>query len=159
MRPWHREVLAAVVPPAEMPLEPNVQDDERITAPHLLKPELRRTVLAVAPGDRYHGEVVTADDRLQRHLDREVEVIREQRLDLIDDVAPIGFERVSRVVIAVLEKEADARVHDAVHHKLEAGIVLGPAAVAEPGAESAIVALRQDTGVEHGVFGRIWQVR
>jgi hypothetical protein len=70
-----RGVGAVVVAAAEMVLEEHVQDDEQIAAAHLLQFQLRGAVLAVGPRDRHHVVGVAADDRLQRHLDGQVEVV------------------------------------------------------------------------------------
>ena len=67
----------------------------------------------------HHRVGVPPHDRLQRHLDGQVEVVGEQRLDVVDDLAAVGLEGVRRVVVAVTEEEPDAEVHEAVERQLE----------------------------------------
>ena len=93
----------AVVASGQEPLEPDVQDDERVAAPHLLELELRPSGRAIRPGDREHRELVTARDCLERQLDRQVELIGQEGLRRLDYLAAVRLERVRRVVVAVTE--------------------------------------------------------
>ena len=67
--------LASVVAAAEGFLEPDVEDDEKIAAAHLLDLELGDARFSVGPGDWDDRVVVAASDRLEWHLDGEVEVL------------------------------------------------------------------------------------
>src|SRR5450755_2394256 len=68
-------VLTAIVAAAQVLLEPYVQDDEQIPAPHFLQPELGLAVTPVGPADRDHGVAVAARDGLERQLHGQVEVV------------------------------------------------------------------------------------
>src|SRR5437016_6029840 len=59
---------APIVASREHLLEPDVEDDEEVAAPHLLKEEARGAVLSLAPADRHRLVRVAAHDRLQRQL-------------------------------------------------------------------------------------------
>jgi hypothetical protein len=96
---------------------------------------------------------VAADDRLQRHLDGEVEVLGEERLDRLDHLAPVGLEGVGGVVVAVAEEEADELVGEAVEDVLEARVVVDAGAGHEAGAEGAVPALFQQPVVADEVVG------
>ena len=116
--------VAAVVAAAQVVLEEDVEDDEQVAAAHLLDRELALPRGPVSPRDRDHREAVPADDRLQRDLDREVEVVGEQRLDRLDHLAPVGLEGVRGVVEAVAEEHPDEPVGEPVEHQLHPRVVV-----------------------------------
>gem|GEM_PF-6111620 len=147
-----------VVAAAEVVLEEHVEHDEQVAAAHLLELELRLAGGAVAPGDRHDGVAVAADERLQRDLDREVEVVGQQRLDAVDDLAPVGLECVRRVVVAVAEDQADREVDDPVEQELEARVAVGAGAGHEARAERALVALLEQPPVRDEVARRVREV-
>ena len=97
---------------------------------------------------------MTAHDRLQRQLDCEVEVVREQRLDGLDDVSAVGLERVRRVVVAMAEEGPDEPVGEAVEDELRPRIIDHPRAANESRAERAVIPLLEQAVVRHEV-GRI----
>ena len=96
-----------VVALGEMFLQPDVQHDEQIAAPHLLQLQLRHAFGPVEPADRDGAERVAADDRLERQFHRQVEVIREDRPQAVDDLAPVALERVRRVVERNAEQQRE----------------------------------------------------
>ena len=56
--------LPAIIPTAEILLEPYVEADEEVAAAHLFNLQLRRARAPVTPGNRDRCPRVTADDRL-----------------------------------------------------------------------------------------------
>src|SRR5438874_2533380 len=80
-----------------------VQDDEQISRAHLLDLELGFTGFAVDPVVRDHAVAVTADHRLKRQLDSQIEMVAEQRLDPFDYFSAVHLESIGDVV--VLETE------------------------------------------------------
>src|SRR3954468_23503064 len=118
-----RPVRSAVVATAEVVLEEDVQDDEQVAAAHLGQAQLGLAVGPIGPRDRQDRVGMAANDGLERQLDGQVEVVGEQRLDVLDHFAPVGLERVGRVVVAVPEEHADAGVDDPVDDELEPRVV------------------------------------
>ncbi len=149
---------ALVVPPAQVPLEKDVQDDEGIATAHLVQRELRLALLAIAPGDRDDGIAVASHDRLQRDLDREVEVVREQRLNGLDHLAPIRLERVRRVVVAASKEDPDPPVGHAIEHELDPRVVVDRRAADEARSERAVVAVRDHAEVADEILGIVGAV-
>src|SRR5581483_10732304 len=88
-----RRIGCDVVPSAQVMLEKHVEDDEEVPASHLLEPQLRLAEASIRPRDREDAIRVASHDRLERELDRKVEVIREDRLNRLDHLAAIGLER------------------------------------------------------------------
>src|SRR6516225_2381785 len=89
---------AVIVAPRKTFLEPEVEHDEEVPAAHFLQLQFRNPALPVGPGDRDHGVGVTADDRLERHLHRQIEVRGNQRLHGLDHLAPVALKGVGNVV-------------------------------------------------------------
>src|SRR4051794_39109528 len=75
----------AVIPAAECNHQPDVENYEEVAASHLFHRQLRLAAGPVGPGGGDHLVAVAADDRLQRHLDGEVEVLGEKGMDRLDD--------------------------------------------------------------------------
>src|SRR5215207_2875480 len=107
-----------VVTAREQLLEQAVQDDEHVARAHLADLELRDPFLAIVPAVRDDDVRVAADDRLERHLDGQVEVVREEGLDPRDDAPPIELEGVREVVVRVPEEQLDQRVAEPVQYQL-----------------------------------------
>src|SRR4051794_11064042 len=61
-----------VIPSAQGPLEPYIEDDEEIAATHLFHRQLGNPRGAVGPVGWHDRVGVAADDRLERHLDSKV---------------------------------------------------------------------------------------
>src|SRR5215212_2508112 len=141
----------AVIAAAEMRLEERVEDDEEVAAAHLAQPELRLAPGAVRPGDRHDAVVMAADDRLERHLDREVEVVRQQRLDVVDDLATVRLECIRRVVVAVPEEHADAEVHHAVDDQLQLRVVAHGRTGYETRPKRAVVSALEDLVIDQEI--------
>src|SRR5947209_1220090 len=152
-------VLAPIVAPAQVMLKPDIKNDERIAASHLIQTQLRHPMLTIRPADWYDREAVSADDGFQWHLDGQVEVMREQRLNLVYDVSAVGLESVGRVVVAVLKQDADASVDNTIKNQLQPGVTICATAVAKPGAKGAVVTLLEHPVVKDEVPGRIRHVR
>ena len=57
-------------------------------------------------------------------------MVREERLDVLDHLAPVGLEGVGRVVVAVAEEEPDNQLTIRFMISFEARVVGGPAAAA-----------------------------
>ena len=131
------------IAPAEVLLEPHVEDDEHVSAAHLTHPELRRPDVRLVHEigiTRYSNR----DDRLQRQLDGQVEVVREQRINRLDHLTPVGLEGIRRVVVTVQEDRPDEEVGEAVDEELQPRVVAGPPARHEARAERAVPALLED---------------
>src|SRR5207244_261538 len=127
---------APIVPATKVVFEPHVQHDEEVTASHFIQPQLGFAVSAVGPGDRYDRIVEASHYRLQGKLDSKVEMVGEQRLNLIDDVPPIRLTRVGGVVVAVLKEDADPRIDDPIDDQLHPWVIDRAAALSESSAES-----------------------
>ena len=119
-----------VVTAAEVSLEECVKDDEEVPAPiscidsfEVPTFRLRHVIGTIRE--------LAAHDRLQGKLDREVEVIGEERLHRVDHFAAIRLESVRRVVVAVAEEQADEAVRQPVDDELDAWIVVDGAAAHE----------------------------
>src|SRR4051812_11060236 len=134
-----------VVAAAEVMLQEDVEDDEQITAAHLLQTQLGLAGGAVGPRDRDDGVGVAADHGLQWQLDGQVEVRRQQRPDVVDDLALVGLEGVGGVVVAVAEQQPDAQVDQPVERQLEGRVVVDLRAGHEPRPEGAVKALLQQS--------------
>src|SRR4051812_19182179 len=96
---------ALVISTAEILLQPNVKADKQIAAAHFLDLQFRSAAAPVPPGNRNRRPTVAAHNRLQRNLDREVEMRGDQRLAPVDYFPPIRLESVSRVVELDPEEE------------------------------------------------------
>ena len=112
---------AVVVAAAEVFFQPDVEADEQVAAAHFLDLELGLARAAVAPGDGHDGPGVPAHDGLERQLDGEVEVRRDERAAALDDLAPVGFEGVGGVVERNAEQAPDEEIGQAVDEQLELG--------------------------------------
>ena len=99
------------------------------------------------------GELIAAYNRLEGYLNREVEVVGEQRLNLIDDVAPVGLERIRGVVISMLEEQPDTNVDNAVEDEFQAWIVDCLATATEARAERAVISVLEDAVIEDEILG------
>src|SRR5256885_5889399 len=121
-----------VVPAAQVMLEVDAEDDEEVAASHLADAELRFAERTIAPRNRDHGVAVPADERLQGKLNRQVEVIRQERLQVVDHLAPVRLEGVCRVVVSMPEEKPDAPVGQTIERELELGVVVDPAVRQEP---------------------------
>ena len=113
------EVGPSVVAVAQVVLEEDVQHDEEVAAAHLLEGELGGPCGPAPPSDRNDSVAVPPDHCLQRQLDSEVEVVREQGSGRLDHSPPVGLEGVGGVVVSVAKQEADAPVDDPVQDQLE----------------------------------------
>src|SRR5579863_3216190 len=74
-----RSWLSPEVAPAEVFLQPHIETDEQVAAPHLLDLELRLACPAVAPRNGHRGPRIVPHDHLERDFDSEVEVRRKKR--------------------------------------------------------------------------------
>src|SRR5262249_4546681 len=98
--------------------------DEEVATAHLLKLQLGSARCAIHPRDRSDRVGVSTHDRLQRNLDSQVELLRDQRLDVVNDFSTISLEGVGCIVVAVPEGEPNSQVDNAVHHELEPRITV-----------------------------------
>src|SRR5262249_51343717 len=87
-----------VVAPAEELFQPDVQANKPIAAPHFLGFHFGYTCSSGAPGNRDDGPGVTANDRFEGNLHREIEVRRYEGAAPIDHGFPVRFESVGRIV-------------------------------------------------------------
>jgi hypothetical protein len=101
--------------------EKAIEYDEKITRSDFLDLELRRTLLAIDPGIRDDRVPVTAHDRLERELDRQVELLGEQRLDAGDYSPPVHFERIRNVIAGNAKQQLDELVAQSVHTSFSRG--------------------------------------
>src|SRR6266446_10597851 len=85
-------LLVAIVAARQHPFEPAIEDDEQIARAHLLDAQLGNALLAVLPRIRQHRVAVAADQAFQRQLDRQIEVMRQQRLNTGNRVPPVQLE-------------------------------------------------------------------
>ena len=93
-----KSVLLFEVSAAEVFFQPDVAADEEVAAAHFLDLQLGDAGAAIAPGDRHDRPGVAAHDGLERQLDREVEVRRNQGTATVDHRRAIGLEGIGRVV-------------------------------------------------------------
>ena len=129
-----------VVALGEVFLQPNIQDNEEVTAAHLADFQFGHASAAVAPGDGDNRKIVAPYDGFEGEFDGDVEVRGEDGSNAIDDFFAVGFEGVGGVVEAVSEKETHEGVGQTVHEEFNRRIVDGAAAAHEAAAEDAIVA-------------------
>ena len=116
-------------------LKPEIQDDEQVPAAHLLQLQLGETSLAVGPTHRDYVVGVAADNRFERHLDREIEMRRDQRLNSLNHFATVTLKCIGDVVIAESEDHADEIVDDAIEEQFVLRIVDDLAASHKTGSE------------------------
>ncbi len=67
-------VFFIVITAAQVFLQPQIEANEEVPATHLLDLQLGHTRSAVAPGYGNRGPRISADDRFERKLDREIEM-------------------------------------------------------------------------------------
>src|SRR5436309_1816771 len=149
---------AAVVPFRKQPLQPHVEDDEQVARTLLLQAEAAGATFAVAPCDRQHLVAVAPHDRLQRQLDGEVEVRRDERLAAAGDLGAIAFERVGRVVVSDPKQHAYDEFRQAVDDELEVRVVDRPSAAYEARAEGAVGLVAQHAVVPDHVLGIVRRI-
>jgi hypothetical protein len=121
-------------------LEPDVQDDEQVATAHFLELELRRAVAPVGPANGHDRVRIPADDG-HSTASRRSEPVRQQPLDLFDDVPTIGLERTGRVVVSASEHQPDAGVNDTIEQKLRERVTACPSTGSESRPERAVIAL------------------
>ena len=83
-----------------MLLQEQVQHYEQITATHLPQLQLGDAATPVGPAYRDHLVAKPAHDRLQRKLDGQVEVFRDERAAAFYGLPPVALEGVGYVVVA-----------------------------------------------------------
>ena len=99
-----------IVPPAEIFLEPEVEDDKEVATSHFSNLQFGDTVATITPGDGNDRKGVAANDSFQGYFDREVEVGREKRAEAIQAGFAVSLEGVGCVVQAVAKEHADVKV-------------------------------------------------
>jgi len=127
-----------VIATTEVPLQPNIQANKKVTTSHLFNLKLCFARSSVAPGDRNHRPRITSDDRLERNLDGQIEVWRDERLTAFDRRSAVRLKRVSRIVERNFEKEAQKSVRQSIHLELEPWVVDHSAPFDEATSEYAI---------------------
>src|ERR1700736_2122556 len=101
---WERDRLC-IVAAAEKFFQPYVQTNEQVAASHFLDFEFGFSCFPVAPGNWNDCPGVTANDRLERNLDRKIEMWSNEWSTSIDNRLSIGFKRVRCVVQINVEQE------------------------------------------------------
>ena len=105
---------AEVVAAREIFLDEHVEHDEQIPASHLLNAELRLAGFTSVPVGRHDGPGISAHDRLERYLHRDVEMRRNQRATAFDSFLSIGLKGVGGVVEFDAEQEFQEMVAKAL---------------------------------------------
>src|SRR5581483_5299530 len=127
----------------------------KITATHLLDLEFGDPLAAVLPGDGNDGPGVSPDNGLERNLNREVKMRREQRPAAIDDRTAIGFESIGCIIERDVKEHLDEKVGQAVDEKFQPGIINDVPSADKAAAKNAFPALVQQAPVTDGILGRV----
>ena len=91
--------LSPVIAAAEIFLQPDVEADKEIAAAHFFDLQLWNAASPVPPGDRNAFPGKSAHNRLERNLDGQVKMRRNQWLATVDGRFSITFESVGDVVV------------------------------------------------------------
>ena len=134
-------IFPFVIAAAQVFLQPQIEADEEVPATHLLDFQLGLTRSAVAPGNGNRGPRISADDRFERKLDREIEMRREHRHAALDHGAPIRLEGIRGVVERNAKKHPDKQISESVQPQLDPGIINYATAFQKAGAENSIPSL------------------
>src|SRR5215472_11920481 len=126
---------------AEVLLEEAIENDEKIARSHFADLKLGHALLAVDPKIWHDRISVAAHDRLQRQLDGQIKMLREQWLDSGDYCPAVHLERIRDVVTGSPKQELNEPVAQPVQHQFRAGIVYDTPAADESRPEDAIVTL------------------
>src|SRR5581483_2164698 len=121
-------------------LEPQVEDDEEIAAAHFLDAQLGYAGFPVCPGDRNHAIGVAAHNGLQRHLDGQVEVRRNERLHRGNHFTPVYLEGVRNIVEPKSKEHADKEIRQTIQQQFMTRIIDNTRTLDKPGSEHAITA-------------------
>src|SRR4030095_4994410 len=132
-----------VVTSAEVLFQPDVETDEQVATAHLRESQTALAGTPVPPRDRDDGPREAAHDGLERQLDGQVEMGRDQGTAAVDGLPSVGLERVGDVVELDPEHHPQEEVRESIHDELEPGIVDGSPAPDESAPEDAFVALVQ----------------
>src|SRR6266496_1178425 len=108
---------SSIVTAREPPLEKAIQNDEQIPRTHFLDPKLRDAGLAVGPLVRDDGIGVPAHDRLERQLDRQIEVMAEEWPYPVDHGSTIELERIGDVVVSKAKEDSNECIRQAVQEQ------------------------------------------
>ena len=99
-----------VISPAEIFLEPEVENDKEVATSHFPDLQFRNSVAAIPPGDGNDSKRVAANDGFEREFYREVEVGREKRPEAIQASFAVSFECIGCIIQAVAKEHADVKV-------------------------------------------------
>src|SRR5438045_2058219 len=112
-----------VITGAEVLLQPDIEADKKIAAAHLLNFQLRGSGPPVAPGDGERGPSKAADDRLERYLDCEVKMRRDERAASVDHFLAIGLEGIGGVIQFDAEQNLEEKIGEAIEEQFDFGII------------------------------------
>ena len=99
-----------IISPTEIFFQPNIQADKEVAASHFLDFQFGGSGSTVAPGDGHGGPRKSPNNGLERQLDRQVEVRRNQRPATVDDFTPISLEGVGGVIELDPKQNTDERI-------------------------------------------------
>src|SRR5258706_12759714 len=156
---FHRRFrLTVIVPSRKIFFEPQVKNDEEIAAAHFLQLQLGNGGLAVSPRNRDGGVGITAHDRLEGQLDRQIEVRRDDRLNARNYFLTVALERICDIVEAEAEGQHDEPIRQSINDQLVPGIPYYLPTRSESRAEHAIESLLDLLVIADQVFGTIGTV-
>src|SRR6185369_13713128 len=112
---------------------------------------LRLTGCAVAPRNGNHGPCETANDGLEWQFHGQVELRRTQRATSINDFAPIGLERVGRVIELDAEHESEKCIREAIEQQLDSRVIDRGAALDETASKHTVPPRVESLPVAHDI--------
>src|SRR5687767_15625596 len=104
-------VAPPVVALCQQLLQQDVEHDEEVAAALLFEMQCGDAVAAAAPADGDYLVAVAAHDRLERQLDGEVKVGREQRLAPLEHAGAVALESVGDVVVVEAKEQLRSEEH------------------------------------------------
>jgi len=113
--------LLIEVAPAEVFLQPAIESDEQVAAPHFLDFQLGFASPAVAPGDGRDGPGVAANNRLERQFDGDVEMRRKERTAAFDNGAPVALNALVKSFKGTLKRTRRKRLARRLMYSLRTG--------------------------------------
>lgn len=140
-----------IVAPGEILFQPHIEADKEISTAHFSDGQLSDTMAAIPPGGRYNSPTISADNGLQRQLDRNVKMRRENGAHTIDHRSSVCLESVCRVVQPMLEEDTNESVGESIQDELRKRIVDHAASADEAASEDAIVTRLKLLPVTHHV--------
>ena len=91
-------------------LQPNIEADKQIPTAHFINFKLSHAVSSITPCNGNRSPGVPPYNGLERQLNSNIEVRRQDRLATINHLSPISFECIGRVIQAMQEQHPDKSI-------------------------------------------------